>query len=300
MKLTFNQLIKELHKYNSVEKYLKQNPKINYDSEFAHQFIISLNPKQRQLLLLPYINLKDASPTFHATDIFSDNDKIKFKVNRHNRYTYPIMHNHDFYEIEYTLEGEYTQTIGSQRYQMSTGDISIIPPFIYHKSKVNNSSIVLNYLIDADTFHNIIFNQFITYTNEPTRFQKFFNTDFKNQRISNFYIFQTSGDEQIRQLLLKTYLEALNKDECYETILEANLLLLFSLLLRNYSQNVITSKNTAYSSRDLQLLHLINQKFDTITLDQLSQQTNYSPHYITTLIKSITGKSFKSIPSLLR
>ncbi|MEL4235914.1 cupin domain-containing protein [Lactobacillus amylovorus] len=52
------------------------------------------------------------------------------KIVKHNRYTTPLTHNHDFYEMFYVLEGEFTQSIGNQRFLMQTGDVLFITHFM--------------------------------------------------------------------------------------------------------------------------------------------------------------------------
>ncbi|MGO5502081.1 cupin domain-containing protein [Lactobacillus amylovorus] len=64
------------------------------------------------------------------TSFFDKDDPIKVKIVKHNRYTTPLTHNHDFYEMFYVLEGEFTQSIGNQRFLMQTGDVLFITHFM--------------------------------------------------------------------------------------------------------------------------------------------------------------------------
>ena len=223
------------------------------------------------------------------TSFFDKDDPIKVKIVKHNRYTTPLTHNHDFYEMFYVLEGEFTQSIGNQRFLMQTGDVCLVPPGIYHTLYVDNPSIVLNILIDSKTFQEIFLNNIIG----NQIFASFFKSDFYTKKITNYIIFRTYGDEQIKKLILDMDLELINKEKYYAPIVHALLLQLIALLLRKYENEAIVPKEDRPTKLDLKLIEIINNNYQNITLSQLAAKTNYSEQYISQRLKASTGMSFE-------
>lgn len=287
-KLTYTELIKQLHTYSPMERVLKDHPEIRGNQKLIKQFNDSLTPEQRKIMMVPLINY-DSLQTLLASSFFNKNDPIKVKILKHNRYTTPLTHNHDFYEMFYVVEGEFKQSIGNQIFTMQTGDICLIPPGIYHTLYVDNPSIVLNILIDKETFQEIFLNNIVG----NQIFANFFKTDFYTKEITNYIIFRTYGDEKIKHTILKMDLELVNKDKYYAPMVHSLLLQLISLLLRKYEKDAIIPQKSHANKLDLELVEFINNNYQTVTLSMLAKRTNYSEQYISQRLKSATGMSFE-------
>lgn len=287
-KLTYEELNKKLHQYSPMERVLKDHPEIRNNQNLIQKFNDSLTQSQQKTMMVPIINY-DSLQTLLADSFFKKDDPIKVKIIKHNRYTTPLTHNHDFYEMFYVLEGEFYQKIGNQRFLMQSGDVCLIPPGIYHTLYVDNPSIVLNILIEAKTFQEIFLNNLVG----NQTFADFFKTDFYTKTITSFIIFRTLGDEEIKHLILQMDLELINKEKYYAPTVHALLLLLISTLLRKYEDTTITPKQKKQDELDLKIVEIINNKYQNITLSDLAKQTNYSEQYISQRLKSTTGMSFE-------
>lgn len=287
--MNYNQLIEDLHKLNNQELFLKTHQEIRNNPHLVKEFNNSLTEEEKKTMLVPILDNPNDIQTFPASFFFNDNDPLKVKITRHNRYTTPIMHNHDFYELMYVFEGEFTQRIGNQDYNMITGDTSLIPPGIYHMCDVHNYSVVLNILIEKNTFQEIFLN------NLPGNrvFANFFKEDFYAKKISNFVIFHTNGNQEIRDIILQMYLEIINKEKYYTSIVHSKLLQLLGLLLREYEDSaIIADSNIKANTFDLELLNNIDKNYATVSLNSLAEETHYSSQYISKRIKKATGMSF--------
>lgn len=287
-KISYEQLLKKLHTYSPMEKVLKEHPEIRGNQKLIKEFNASLTPEQRKIMMVPIVNY-DSLQTLLAASFFKETDPIKVKIVKHNRYTTPLTHNHDFYEMFYVLEGEFTQTIGNQRFLMQTGDVCLIPPEIYHTLYVDNPSIVLNILIDKKTFQEIFLNNIIG----NQIFASFFKSDFYTKKITNYIIFRTYGDEEIKHIILNMDLELINKEKYYAPLVHSLLLQLISTLLRKYEDQAIMPKEVHQDKLDLKLVEIISNNYQTITLSQLAKETNYSEQYISQRLKATTGMSFE-------
>lgn len=110
--------------------------------------------------ILPHMVSDTLNPpeTFPESYFFNESDPLKVKITQHTRYSTPVMHKHDFYEMFYVYEGEFEQFIDNKTFVMRTGDICLVPTGVFHSLDVNNYSIVLNILIQKDSFQEIFFN----------------------------------------------------------------------------------------------------------------------------------------------
>ena len=116
---------------------------------------------------------------------------------------------------------------------------------------------MLNILIDSKTFQEIFLNNIIG----NQIFASFFKSDFYTKKITNYIIFRTYGDEQIKKLILDMDLELINKEKYYAPIVHALLLQLIALLLRKYENEAIVPKEDRPTKLDLKLIEIINNNY---------------------------------------
>ncbi len=289
--MTTDELLIKMHTYTKIEQYLKDHRDIRHDQSMIDEFNHQLSDSEAAQMLVPII-YGDTNPgprTFPASYFFNDQDVLKVKITQHTRYSTPILHNHDFYEMFYVYEGEFTQHINQQDFTMHTGDICLIQPGVYHSLDVNNYSIVLNILIDQKTFEAIFFNDLVG----DSAFSTFFRTDFFSEKLKSFIIFKTHGEPATRDYVLKMYLETLNRPTYYAQVVHSYLLLLFSHLLRHFSNDALIPKpHRKQDLLDYQIISAIQTDYQTITLSQLAEQFHYSTQYLSQRIKHVTGHSF--------
>ncbi|ALC08599.1 AraC family transcriptional regulator [Lactiplantibacillus plantarum] len=289
--MDMDKLLIKMHTYTKIEAYLMTHRDIRHNPELINKFNQQLNESETKQMLVPIINKTDESlpSQFPASFFFRDDDQLKVKMTQHTRYSTPILHKHDFYELFYVYEGEFTQYINQNNITMRTGDICLIQPGVYHSLDVNNYSIVLNVLIDKETFEKIFFNDLVG----DTAFSAFFRTDFFSEKLKTFIIFKTHGARIIQDLILQMYLEILNKSDYYAQVVHSYLLLLFTHLLRDYAKTAIIPKpHKKQDLIDYQIINTIQRNYQSVTLQSLAGQFHYSTQYLSQRIKHLTGYSF--------
>lgn len=289
--VTLDELLIKIHSYSKIEQYLMEHRDIRNNQQLIDDFNQQLNASDAHEMLVPIINEDTtAGPsTFPADFFFSEDDLLKIKITQHTRYSTPILHKHDFYEMFYVYEGEFTQHINQSDLTMHTGDICLIQPGVYHSLDVNNYSIVLNILIEKTTFEAIFFNDLVG----DNTFSTFFRNDFFSEKLNTYIIFKTHGESETRDLILKMYLETLNKPQYYTQVIHSYLLLLFSHLLRHFMATaVIPTPTKKQDLIDFKIITTIQKEYATITLPILATRFNYSTQYLSQRIKHATGKSF--------
>jgi len=289
--MTRDELLIQLHTYTKIEHYLMDHRYIRNNTDLINTFNQQLDPHEAEQMLVPIINETDNNEpsTFPADFFFKPNDPLKIKITQHTRYSTPILHKHDFYEMFYVYEGEFTQHINQQDIIMHTGDVCLIQPGVFHSIDVNNYSIVLNILIERQTFEAIFFNDLVG----DNPFATFFRNDFFSEKLNTFLIFKTMGEQAVQDYVLKMYLETLNRPKYYTQVVHSYLVLLFSHLLRHFTETATIPKpNQKQDLIDFKIVTTIEKEYRTINLSELAVRFHYSTQYVSQRIKHATGQSF--------
>lgn len=288
--MTENELMKILHEYTPWELLHKQNPDEIYDMERVNKSLERPVTEAEKVwgLHLPSF-ATPSNDTFSEEIFFRHAPGQDIMIVQHDRYTPPVLHNHDFFELLYVYEGEFTQQIGNSRYLMHTGDICLIPPRIYHSLDVRNYSIVLNVLIPKLVFQAI----FLKTLQGDNRIFKLFRDYMDLDNINEYLIFHTNGDLKIQRVVLDMCIESLYRDDFYNHMLNANFLLLLGLLLRHHGTDCDSPQiQRKRDSQDFNILQYMEEHYKTLTLGELADQFHYSTQYMSSRIKQITGMSF--------
>ena len=181
--------------------------------------------------------------------------------------------------------------------RMNEGDLCLIPPKTIHEIVVKNESSVINILIRRSAYEQLFSSMF----ENNNIIAKFFSSNSYGLEGHPYLIFHTHQDKSLKNLILDMYCEFTDHKKHYESMLNAQLTMLFGLLLRNHETNYdIPTLSTFTSNRIFDILSYINENYKEVTLTQLSTNFNYSPGYISKIIHDSTGKTFASLLTNIR
>ncbi len=283
-----------LHNLDILDLFLNTNPEYMYKKDGLHYPIYELFHDNFDPLTdfdtienFSHTQRDPVVPAYGSnTDVLSGE---KIILTQHDRFSPPVMHKHDYYELIYVYEGEFQHTIETETSSLHTGDICLIPPGIIHNLDVRNYSVILNILIEKRTFHNIFLNEL----KGNNILSDFFLGNIYTPNVNSFIIFHTFGDPQIQSVIIEMCLETLNKKQYFNELLHTHLLLLFGYLLRNHESNCelpIIKKHTDITNYGI--LKCIEDNYQSITLSELSKRFHYSPQQISNKLQALTGHSF--------
>lgn len=288
--MTQQELMIYLHQYTPWEMLHLKNLNTLQDIDLLNQSLakpVSVADKEIGLHLP---NIPDScDDTFSENLFFSEEFGHDILIVQHDRYTPPTLHKHDFLELLYVYEGEFTQQIESTKLLMHTGDFCLIPPQVYHSLDICNYSIVLNILIPKSKFKEIIFNNL----RGDNILSTFFLGNTYSANVNDYIIFHTNGDVKIQNIILDMCLEIINKEAHYNHMLNTNLLLLFGLLLRNYEKTCDLPRiKKKKDGQNFGIMKYIETNYKTLTLQELADRFHYSPQHMSHRLKQLTGMSF--------
>ncbi len=281
------ELLDLLHQYTPWELLHMQNlDNLEYMDQINLSLKVPVTEAEKSFgLHLPHV--PDASNnTFSEQLFFTHGSMQEIQIVQHDRYTPPVLHKHDFFELVYVYEGEFVHQISSRKLLMHTGDLCLIPPEVYHSLDVRNYSVILNILIPQNKFRDLILKE--------VRGHSLLSRLFAASGASpGYFLFHTCGETQIQQLILDMCLESLNQEPYYLHMIHANFLLLLGLLLRHFSASCeFPVSDDQKTSLNILILQDLDKNYASITLSELADKFHYSPQYISNRIKQITGMSF--------
>lgn len=288
--MTLQELLTQMHTYTPWELLHLNNIRNTGNMERYNASLEHPVTASEKASGLHFSQFPDTTAESYTADFFFAQEMNQnIMVVQHDRYTPPVTHNHDFYELLYVYEGEFNQQIGSSRFLMHTGDLCLIPPMVYHSLDVNNYSIVLNILIKKRTFQNI----FLSQISGDNIISSFFLGAVHSDHVNNYVIFRTLDDLEIKNLILNMCLETVNKEAYYQQVINASLLLLMGLVIRRYEKTCILPKITNIKdSQNFGILTFIEQNYKTLTLNELADKFHYSPQHMSLRVKNLTGLTF--------
>ena len=297
--MTKTEILFHLQEFNKDELFYQkyynaQSQKWMFDKFLKEQNTSELIKRQ---LIVPELSTS-FNPTSYLSKDFFENDNTNCIVfSKHNRFTPPFTHYHDFYEMIYIFEGACTQEINLDSISLKKGDFCIITPGTHHSISVFDPSLVINILIRKNTFEDIFFNLI----RENNTISFYFNQTLHSDLYNDYLIFSTENDADIQDLILEMILEFKNHKKYCDSILNSMMMILFSIILTKYETTVKISQERQHSDiKSIEILTYIENNYQNITLQELADHFHFSIQYCSRLLKQTTGQTFSKILQSIR
>lgn len=270
--INFDIITTELYKLNKSEKsYLKNNRLSNTYFKKDYKLI---NNKKIYIFEHYITNGED------------------FAIQKHNRFAPVPTHIHDFIEVNYIFNGTCKQVIDGKNILLKKGEICLIDTAIPHSiGETNEQDIIINILISKDYFREFLSN---TSLNEGVITDFILNTISKTANHKQYIIFKNKEFSKIHHIVCMMLKEYYNNDIGSIQASKNYLNIFFLLLLRdfNYETNNQLKKQ---DQKIIKILNFIELNYETIKLHNVAEKFNYSPNYLSSLLKIKVGKSFSEL-----
>lgn len=288
--MTKDELLKTLHDYTPWELLHRERRQETKDMDSVNEALeIPLTDLEKTVgLHLPQTPDQENN-TFSSDIFFRHAPGQNYMVVQHDRYTPSVLHRHSFFELQICMEGEFMQQINSKRIQMHTGDFCLIPPMVPHAVDVQNHTVLLNLLIPEKHLKNIFLSQL---RGDNVLSNVFMGNVYYNN-VNDYVIFHTYGNPDIMGIVLDICQESLEKKPYYAYMMDTLLLLLLGTLIRNYENTCELPKiHRKEDGINYGILQYIEENFQHISLQELSDKFHYTPQHMSALLKTLTGFSF--------
>lgn len=217
-------------------------------------------------------------------------------VIRHPRFTRPAPHRHNYFELNYVVKGEGKFFFEEEEHTMREGELCLLAPESLH-----------DFLIEDD--HSIVFTVCLRKSTFETTFYSllarndllscFFRTVLQGKSRANYLMFYTKNNKKLKDCVRNMIVECHKMDIYSNNCCISYTNLMFSALLRNYSQTVQFYDYEMGTSFSL-ILQYIQHNYQTLTLSSLAEFFHYSEPYLSKLIRQNTGYTFTELVKRLR
>ena len=226
--------------------------------------------------------------------IDSVNNTANVTVTRHRRYSYPVLHNHDYVEIVYIAKGYCTNCFQGYSFEMHEGDVCIMAPSSIHAlSCTNDESIILNLMMNKDFFDQ----NFLGFLRGGRILVNYLENILYQRDSSPYILFPTGNDQWLKELARRLLREITFKPHAYEystSLLTSEFLL---HLVREYEMLAIVpnQKTQVQNNLIVAVLGYLSVNYNKATLEDTAAFFGYSNAYLSRLIHKSTGKTFNTI-----
>ena len=276
----------------SDEQSQKSNPYIDKDfyATLTHnKKSVDLEAKQ---LIKQYVFFYDCNilPDRTGPENYKSQD-IAF--NRNGRFSDIPMHSHGYIEMNYVFSGNASAKINDKVIALSTGDLCIMDCDVLHTIlPTGEEDIILNIMLSTEYFSN----SFLTTLLNGGPVAKFLAGVMTEKNNHNQYLlFHTARSSLAKELIENMILEYLNPGICCKDVLYFNLNLLFIELARCYQEHMERKKQKKSKPYLTEILTYMENHCTDCTLNEAAKQFNFSPKYLSRMLKEETGANFQDI-----
>ena len=274
------------------EKYSKINPHVDYN-EFLPLFyqvnynVVELNKLLKNSTFFSQCNIL---PEIMETENYKS-PNIAFM--RNDRYYDVPVHSHGYIEMNYVFSGNCTAMVNDKTIHLSTGDICIMDRNVSHRIlPTGEKDIVLYIMLSIEYFSNSFINALL----DSGPVAKFLADVILEKNDHNQYLmFHTAGNSLVKELIESMIIEYLNPGICCATVLHSNLTVLFVELARSYQGHMERKKQKRSRRYLTEILSYMEQHSNDCTLTEVAKQFNFTPNYLSRMLKYETSSNFQDI-----
>lgn len=209
-------------------------------------------------------------------------------------------HVHNFFEVNYVMEGSCRMLFENETRTMKAGQLCIIAPESLHDVTVSDESVVISFMMRQNTFDSAFF-RLLTQEDLLAGFLRAIL--YSEKREANYILFTTDNSSLIKGQIKDIFMECYVSDSYSNTCVISRMHLFFSLLLRRYSGTIQCYEPGRTLRTQVsfpRILQYIQSHYRTVTLETLAEVFHYNSSYISRLIKMNTGHTLGELLTGLR
>lgn len=211
----------------------------------------------------------------------------------HTRFSYPVLHNHQYIELIYVAEGTVNNLMENAALDMKEGDVCILSPNSYHALLcTDDRSCILNIMIGKK-----FFDQNFLYVLSGGVIADFMEQILFARATSPYIFFPTGKDPWLHSLAQHMVTDKVQKKHCSDysiSLLTGDFLIHLS---REYEAlaAVPSAKNDQPNDFIVAVLSYLNVNYARTTLEKTAKFFGYSPAYLSRTIHENVGKTFSAL-----
>lgn len=216
-----------------------------------------------------------------------------FDFKKTSRFLTVTEHNHDYIEMNYVYSGTIYQKINGEEMKFETGDLIILDTQVKHSIKnPGNDDILLAFRFSKEYFTSNFFKDFNT-DNHLSDF--LLKSLFESQKYNRYLHFHIKDEFELTCIIKLLVIEFIENSSKNQTIYNHYINILFEKILIHY-EKTISSNTTIEHDKQTKLyfdiMNYLEDNYKTATVKEMSTFFNYSPNYLSSLIKLTSDQTF--------
>lgn len=201
-------------------------------------------------------------------------------------------HNHDFFEMSYVYKGQFYNRVENQDIEQKENTLVLLSPRAVHSCYIREKTdIVFNILIKRSLVEKIFLRMF----SEESAVSRFFLDSIYNIHQKKPYLVFHCNEELV-SLVHGIIREHFDQKLFSQNMIIAKLIELFSELSRLFQITLQGESPLPETSSNIsEILDYIENNYSSVTLTSVAEHFNYSPSYVSRIIKTHLNQSFASI-----
>ena len=210
-------------------------------------------------------------------------------IRPHPRFREFPHHVHDYIEIMYVCKGSVTHVIGKEEIKLDTDEMIILGKNTGHSVKATgDSDIGINIIISSDLFETI----YHTMTSSSHLSDENIGALLAGNR-NHYLFFSAKQNTEVKNIIESIVSSFICERKNNSYILRQSVSLLLSYIAFE-SQNEYHERDYKNKSKQ-KIIDYINTSYSTATLTEAAQMLGLSPSYLSRLVRSYFGHSFKEL-----
>ncbi|MDY3071789.1 MAG: AraC family transcriptional regulator [Eubacteriales bacterium] len=227
-------------------------------------------------------------------------DNIPAVLTRYSTKILPLpRHRHDYVQINYILKGGARHMIGGHAFEVTKGDIFIVPPYVPHRILPSEDAAASDdgTICEFEFAPEFINSNFTDYAEAKSFFDFAYIEPFlvTEAHVRPFLNLTGSLQLEVEGILDEAYAEYTEKRDGYGLVIKSLLLKLLVLVGRRYTE-AIRADGSIYDrhSRAIHdVMRFAEEHYpEEISLADAARIAMLSPSYFRNMFKSVTGKTF--------
>lgn len=223
--------------------------------------------------------------------LFFDNKDIH--ISKHSRYADYPEHSHQFLELNYMYKGSCHQMINGKEYDLHEGDILLMDAGSRQAiSALGKSDILINILFQNNS---VSLDWLSRLQGQNSLLYQLLLANSTEHHLNNYLILPTKNNTHVQTIIKQMMTEYFIPRDFSQQIISQYLPILFYELARSMESISTSKKINLEETPYLQVLRLIDEEFQTLSLSSLADRLNFNKNYLSNLIKEQSGKTFTQL-----
>ena len=212
---------------------------------------------------------------------------------KESRYTTIPPHFHRDMELNYIYSGSCDFLINGQEIHMDEGDLCILDSNVVHSatSIKKENDIVINFVFKKNFFNSVFLSRL---SNKGIVTNFLYGAISSTQKHDRYLIFHTYHNERFKLLIQFILTEYFFPSTHDKELIDVYASAMFIELL-NCEYKTQYKKNKKEYDKVLPIMDYIQRNYKECTLESVADIFCYSPNYLSSLLKKLTGKTFAEL-----